>query len=194
MASEQMIDGRARRALWISLAAIYGRAWLDVFGDSEGTAARAWARGLAGLTEEQVAEGIMACTVSADPTPPTLPEFRARCLGVLSFPDVRHELRGESQRSLFTHTVWQLLDRDAYAKARGRTARRLLREAYDLARARAMRGVHQAPTPPPVLALVRESRSTSWHPPSPDRRERVVQEARAAAGIESDQGAGSIHG
>lgn len=194
MASEQGIPSKARRALWISMASIYGRAWVDVFGDSEGTAARAWARGLAGLTSEQVANGIVACTVAADPMPPTLPEFRARCLGVLSFAEVRHELRGEGQRSLFALTVWQLLDRDAYAKARARAALRLLREAYDLARARVMRGEPARPTPAPALALVHDREASSWQPPTPERRERVLQAARAAAGIDTDHKAERNHG
>ena len=43
--------------------------------------ARTWVSGLAGITGEQIAVGLMACCDMSDSWPPTLPGFRAACLG-----------------------------------------------------------------------------------------------------------------
>src|SRR5690606_24389157 len=79
----------AVRTLWTRMAEIYGHRFTSPFGDSESHAARTWAKGLAGVTPQQLANGLEACIVSADPWPPTLPEFRARCLAIPSFAAVK---------------------------------------------------------------------------------------------------------
>lgn len=74
-------------ALWVKMGHLYGHRWTATFGESAmfngdlSDVARTWASGLAGVTGEQIAVGLKACSESADGWPPTLPEFRAACLG-----------------------------------------------------------------------------------------------------------------
>ncbi|MFA4660196.1 hypothetical protein P2A10_17530, partial [Xanthomonas perforans] len=77
------------------MAEIYGTRWTSGFGADPSTGAGStWAKGLAGVTAQQLGAGLTACIAAADPWPPTLPEFRARCLGVPSLAQVSNELRG----------------------------------------------------------------------------------------------------
>lgn len=181
MGSSSNLDTRARRALWVSMAAIYGQPWLDSYGDSEGTGARAWSRGLAGLTAQQVAAGVDACAVSADPSPPTLPEFRARCLGVLSLAEVENELRGTTPRSYFTCLVLQLLDRDAHQRAKPTRRAQLLRHAYDQARSHCMRAPRALAQQAPAIAHEKPAR---WVAPTPDHRAATLASVRSEIGFQ----------
>ena len=83
--------------------------------------------------------------------PTTLPEFRARCLGIPAFARAKLEVQqpGE-QRSPFTRFVWGNIDGYAYRQADGREALRMLQAAYDLAVEARMQG---APLPEPVAGL-----------------------------------------
>ncbi|WP_156900009.1 hypothetical protein [Luteimonas mephitis] len=180
------LNPAARRAVWVSMAEIYGRHWTDTFGDSESGAASTWARGLADLTPEQLSAGVQASVLAVDTLPPTLGEFRARCLGILTLPEVRHELRAGAPRSIFTYMVWQCLDRDAYARARGRHAARLLQDAYSVARALCMRGkpVGQVSESAGCPAIAHDQQQT-WAPPPPAQRAAVLARARTEAGLVS---------
>lgn len=123
------------------MAEIYGHRWTSAYGETadDAGAGETWAKGLAGITGEQLGEGLKACLASADPWPPTLPEFRARCLGIPSLAQVRLELRGNA-RSRFTLQVWQGLDSYRFKQATSEQSDRLLRDAYELAREHVMRG------------------------------------------------------
>ena len=67
---------RAMARLWIRMTRIYGHRWTSSFGETDdGT----WAKGLRGLSGEQIALGLSRCVVSGEAWPPTLPEFRALC-------------------------------------------------------------------------------------------------------------------
>lgn len=133
---------------------MYAHRWTSPHGESPDlptSSAGTWAKGLAGMTGEQLAAGLKACIVRADPWPPTLPEFRALCLGIPGLSEVRRELATpDAPRSGFAVLVWSLLDSYAYRRAEGRAAERLLGEAYDEARERVMRG---EPVPPPYVPL-----------------------------------------
>lgn len=144
--------------LWVRMTQMYAHRWTSPHGESPDlptSSAGTWAKGLAGMTGEQLAAGLKACIVRADPWPPTLPEFRALCLGIPSLSEVRRELgTPDSPRSGFAVLVWSLLDTHAYRRAEGRAAERLLGEAYDEARERVMRGepvpAPHVPLPPPA--------------------------------------------
>lgn len=124
------------------MAEIYGHRWTSAYGDDpEGAAAHTWAKGLAGIKPEQLAAGLTSCLASADPWPPTLPEFRALCLGIPTVAQVLLELRPGAARSGFTVLVWSLVDPYRYANLPSDRADRLVREAYDLAREQVMRGM-----------------------------------------------------
>lgn len=132
------LSSTVTRTLWVRMAEIYGPKWTAGYGDNPNTgAALTWAKGLAGLTGEQLAAGIGGCITCADPWPPTLPEFRLRCLGVPAFAAVRADA---GKRDGFTRLVWQYLDGHRYRLASSDMADRLLREAYDQAREHVMRG------------------------------------------------------
>lgn len=71
------------RVLWERMVRIYGRKWVDNFGEiDDGT----WLAGLFDVKPKQVMVGIDKCRTSSSPWPPTLPEFRAMCLPVKQKP------------------------------------------------------------------------------------------------------------
>lgn len=129
--------------LWRRMAAMYGHTWASQYGTQpEGTAADTWAAALAGLTGPQIAEGLRACVVEGEEFPPNAPRFRAMCCGIPSLARVRLEFtQGDAERSPFTRSVWMLIDGYAYRHASARDSDRMLRDAYELAREQAMRGV-----------------------------------------------------
>ena len=56
---------------------MYGNKWVSAYGESDsGT----WAKGLAGITGQQLGQWVKACLYREDTWPPTLPEFRAMCI------------------------------------------------------------------------------------------------------------------
>lgn len=74
------LDDRLIAKLWSVMARMYGHRWTSSFGETDdGT----WAKGLRGLTAEQIGHGIskiLAPNSEADGWPPSLPEFRAMCV------------------------------------------------------------------------------------------------------------------
>jgi len=130
------------RRLWQRMAEIYGHRWVSAYGDDAGAGAgRTWAKGLAGITAEQIAIGLSAALASADEWPPTLPRFRAMCFDLPSFAAVRAEINARhSRRSAFAMLVWSRLDGARYRLADSDKGDRLLREAYDLAVEHVVRG------------------------------------------------------
>ena len=79
--------------LWSRMAEVYGQKWTSAFGVDATTGAGAtWAKGLAGISAAQIGAGIAAAMSSADPWPPSLPQFRALCLGIPDFAVVQYEL------------------------------------------------------------------------------------------------------
>ena len=128
------------RRLWQRMAEIYHHRWTSAMGDDAGASTgRVWAKGLSGLSLVQIGAGIDALLVRADGWPPTLPEFRAMCMGVPSLADVQVALRS-AERSGFVRLVWQHLDGYAFSRSEQASADRMLRGAYELAREHVMRG------------------------------------------------------
>lgn len=71
------LTDRHMGVLWERMAKIYGHKWVSSYGEEDdGT----WLTGLHDVTPEQIGVGLEACRVSAEPWPPTLPQFRAMCL------------------------------------------------------------------------------------------------------------------
>src|SRR5687767_12430879 len=67
---------RHLEALWERMVRIYGKKWIDNFGEADdGT----WLTGLYDVTPHEIARGLDACRTSRSPWPPTLPQFRALC-------------------------------------------------------------------------------------------------------------------
>jgi hypothetical protein len=138
----------AMRRLWARMVAIYGHKWASAYGDAAEDSigkltlsADTWQRGLLGITEAQIAVGLQACIASADPWPPTLPEFRALCFDIPSLLSVKTQLAARNtRRSAFATCVWGHLDSYSYHMAPADKADRMLREAYEEAREHVMRG------------------------------------------------------
>ena len=100
-----------------------------------------WAKGLAGLTGDDLARGLSACITRSDEWPPGLPEFRALCLGIPSLLEVREDIsRANTDRKPFTLMVLRRMDAWQYKQADARRADQMLREAYAEAREARMRG------------------------------------------------------
>lgn len=72
---------------WQRMAALYGHRWSSSMGDvldAKGklsSAAKVWQQGLKGLTLAQLGSGFEALATSDFFWPPSLPEFRALCVG-----------------------------------------------------------------------------------------------------------------
>lgn len=64
--------------LWSRMSEMFGHTWLRDQGDEPNDT---WIRGLSGLTAKQFGAGLVACRDSGKAFPPSLPEFRAMCLG-----------------------------------------------------------------------------------------------------------------
>jgi hypothetical protein len=127
------------------MTAIYGHKWASAYGEACETeageltvAGDTWTRGLRGVTEAQVADALEQCIVSADPWPPTLPEFRAMCFGIPSMAEVLDGI--DSPNTAFNRLVWRNMDKYRYSRAPHEEARRLVRDAYQIARSHVMRG------------------------------------------------------
>jgi len=133
------------RTLWVRMAEIYGFKWSSAYGENPNIgAAVTWAKGLAGLSGRQLADGLAACIASAEPWPPTLPQFRMMCLGIPPFDAVRADT---GKQDGFTRLVWQYLDGHRYRMASADKADKLLLAAYNRAKEAAMRGTELPPAP-----------------------------------------------
>lgn len=64
--------------VWERMAEIYGHKWGSQYGDMPSDT---WCRGVASLTDRQLARGLSACLERKDVWPPNLAEFRQLCTG-----------------------------------------------------------------------------------------------------------------
>lgn len=121
------------KTLWERMTAIYGHRWVSSYSDTCADVAGAtWAAGLAGFTAEQLGRGLRECARGADAWPPSLPEFRALCLGVPSLFEVERDLRpGYPNPSPFARMVQSWLDPFALRNADARESRRMIRDAFE---------------------------------------------------------------
>jgi hypothetical protein len=146
------VPAAAMCRLWERMTEIYGNGFTSKFGDDALAGAGAtWREGLAGLTLIQISAGVASCMASGGEWPPSLPAFKAMCLGIPRLSVVRADLANTSaRRQPFTLLVWGHLNSWAFRHADERLAQQLLREAYEEAREHVMRG-GALPVPPPEL-------------------------------------------
>ena len=77
--SSTLISAKHISRLWILMTEMYGHKWLKSFGEQDqGT----WLRVLGNVTVEQMRRGIEIIANSGSEWPPSLPEFKAMCLGM----------------------------------------------------------------------------------------------------------------
>lgn len=175
------------------MAEIYGHRWTSSYGDSEAGTAQTWAKGLAGVSPVQLAAGLSDCIASADPWPPTLPEFRARCLGVPTLGAVRSDIATRS--TPFVVKCWEFIDAHAFRIASREAGDRMVREAYEQAREFVMRGG----VLPEIVAVLEAPEKPKPKPADPGVAARLIAECAEllAAGIYADLGievGGTNHG
>ena len=138
-------------ALWVRMRHIYGERWTRSYGDDPAHGAGlTWAQGLAGLSGDELACGLNRCVSSAEPWPPTLPEFRALCLDIPTLGQLRADIVGRKTR--FAVLAWSFVDAYAYRVADKRAEDRMIREAYERAREHVMRGGALPPVLPAIAA------------------------------------------
>lgn len=174
---------QAMRTFWARMAAIYGHKWSSAYGelpeDDNGkatTAGDTWRRGLMGIPSAALGIGLNACVVSADPWPPTLPEFRAMCLAVPSLAAVRMAIRHGGAEP-FIRLVYQYLDTFAHRHADVPRAEKMLADAYQQAREHVMQG---KPLPPEPVAAIESAREHApVNPAHPETVREAVERARA---------------
>lgn len=149
---------------------MYGHAWASQYGEEAiGVGAETWGAALAGLSAEQLADGLRACVAEGREFPPNAPRFRALCFGVPSFDRVTLEARKPDTASTFTRAVYQHLDGYTLRNSTEDRVERLLLRAYNVVRESVMRG---EPLPDaPVAAL-------DLKPPPPPKYTPGVAEAR----------------
>jgi hypothetical protein len=122
------------------MAEAFGHRWTSSFGvDASKGAGATWAKGLGGLTIEQIARGTEVALIdSEDGWPPTLSEFRAMCVGIPSFAEACGAHK--DARDGFSALMWQYVDFYRYRLADAEKAERMLRDAYAAARKHLMHG------------------------------------------------------
>lgn len=176
------------------MAEIYGHRWTSSYGDSPDDAGGGtWAKGLAGVTSAQLAAGLAACIASADPWPPTLPEFRARCLGIPSLSTVRSDIT--TRATPFTVKCWEFIDSHAFRLASREAGERMVRDAYEQAREFVMRGGLL----PEVAAELEAPEKPAFKPAAPEVAARHIAEVAylLGEGVYADPGievGGTTHG
>lgn len=136
---------------------IYGQKWTSRNGESpEKGSGETWAKALAALTVEQIAQGIEASVATGDPWPPELPPFRMRCYGIPSFDAVNAEIlssTAHAERSPFARLVWEHVDSWRHRSAVERKAEQMRRTAYDAAVAKVLAG---HPLPGPIAGVLEQ--------------------------------------
>ena len=136
------------RRIWQRMAEIYGHRWTSAYGEEAGAAAQTWAKGLSGLSIDQIARGIDSCILAADGWPPTLPEFRALCLGIPTLAAAKLAINDAS--NAFSRLMWMRMDKFQMRTAPQDRADAIITGAYELAREHIMRG-GAYPAPPEAL-------------------------------------------
>lgn len=162
---------RVLRHLWSKLASIYGYRWVSAFGDSpereddQQPAGHAtltdtgaiWADGLAGISPHCIAAGVRRAVFSANGFPPTLPEFRAMCLGVPTLARVQLLLGRRNQvedpwLQGFLRLVMRYMDTWRLDHDDPKAFTFAVRDAYGLAREHVMSGGDVPDAPAGLLA------------------------------------------
>lgn len=178
--SPEPASERVMRQLWQRMAEIYGHKWVSAYGEDAGKGAGlTWAKGLSGLGPQKIARGLEAALVSAEPWPPTLPEFRALCLGIPSLAAVRTEFRGGAAATPFGRLVWGHLDPYLVKRVDAEKADRMVRDAYETAREWVMRG-GELPAEP--VAVIAAEKPQPPKPASPAVVSKVFAELNEAFG------------
>lgn len=164
------------RQLWLRMTEIYGHKWTSAYGeDAESGAGETWAVGLCGIWPRDINTGLSAAIVSTDPWPPSLPMFRAMCLGIPSLAAVKVAIHAKAKPTGFMRQVWAKLDGYRMRTEATFEVDRMIREAYEMAREHVMQGRELPPEPVAEIEQVKETP----RPANPEVAKRYMEEIEA---------------
>lgn len=168
--------------LWLHMGAAFGHRWTSAYGEeSRGTAGRLWAAELAGMSRAEIDAGLAKCRSGSDPWPPSLPEFKAHCLGIPSFAEVNRQLLTDTDRTPFARMVWQHVDPYAHRHASAKDAERMRKDAYAVAAEARMRG---EPLPDAPAAAIEHAKPAKPHGIPETEEARRARLAKLLRGVE----------
>lgn len=146
------------------LTSSYGAKWTSTHGDNFAeTSGLAWAKELAGMDERHIERGLRY-TRNFE-WPPTLVEFRAACLGVISLAAVELQRAGEPRlQHPFTVLVGRHISSSEWRMADPQRQERMLAKAYALAREHVLSGGKLPSYTPAALQLTAEDESNAPPP------------------------------
>ena len=125
---------------WLRMSAMFGHTWASQYGDNpQGIGGDTWSAALADVSPMQIANGLRECLKSGAEFPPSAPRFRAMCFAIPALASVRYDMR-TNQYDRFTALVHSKLDTYIFTRSDQKTADRLLKEAYEVARDFVMSG------------------------------------------------------
>lgn len=124
------------------MVARYGHRWIAHYGDApDGLAGAEWRETLAGVTREMLREGFRRDAVRGDDWPPSSPAFRALCFNIPSLAEIERLVRpGCAATTPFARLVMGCIDGWEYQRADSDKARRMVQDAYALARDHVLSG------------------------------------------------------
>lgn len=183
-------SNRAMRRLWERMAGIFPAKWCKDMGETPMSADKpdelsiygdTWARGLAGLSNEQIAKGLEKALERGGEWPPSLPVFQGWCFGIPSYDEVRAEFAPgfSGERSQFGRMVYLNLDVWAWRHSPADRSDRMLREAYSEA-VRHVRAGGELPSVP-IAGITQEQ--PRRRVASPETAEAAIRDIAAILGI-----------
>lgn len=129
------------RRLWLRMTEIYGHKWTSAYGEDAGSGAGVtWAKGLAGLGPQDIADGVEAALISSDEWPPTLPKFRAMCFGIPTLGATQLWFSKNTTDSQWCRLIASYLDMRRLRESPWDKADKMVKTAYELAVAHVMAG------------------------------------------------------
>ncbi|AFC85892.1 hypothetical protein Fraau_1469 [Frateuria aurantia DSM 6220] len=162
---------------------MFGHSWVSQYGaNPAGLAGDTWGTVLAGLTGEQIAQGMRETLALGSDWPPSAPRFRAMCIGIPSLAATQHAMR-TGATDPFTRQAWTYIDSFQFRSADADQAARMMRDAHELTVRFVMDG-GELPAEP--VAAIAVDPAPEHVPASPDFARQRIEE------IQRQLGAGEV--
>lgn len=165
-------NDKVMAAFWERMIGMYGATWsrdMGVQPPADGPIRDEWENLVAEMTPDQIRCGFNEARMTGSDWPPTVPRFRAMCFGIPSLAAVQLELddKHDGERSPFARLAWGYVDRYKYRHASLEDCRKMVAEAFSMAREHVMRGGKL----PEVVAVIAKDAEPPKPPPVPASRE-----------------------
>lgn len=172
------------------MASRYGHAWVSQYGPQpDGIAGAEWRSTLAGMDKEDIDWGFREDRARGAEWPPSSSAFRAMCLGVPSLAAVLDEVNDrlkydpKEPPTPFVRYMWRYVDAYRLKQADYKAADRLIKNAYELAKADVMDGVQ---LPEPAAGTIDAPKDPKPVPASPETAMRHIDEIKRMLGGASE--------